>query len=245
MAINRALAYLKTREHSWKDHDLIPFFSLINAEDRDAGFQLKYEWRDFLHKNIVRSWIYALDEYHSDPNDDIAADNAARTDRQDTKTTNNDYGFKWAGYMPFLKKIRNAAAERFGLEIPKENWVSSYTLGPYGRSLSDQDKLIYLNYLRFTTAYLTIAAEFWLQKQTDKISLINRRCIFEPDMSVFEERPLSMVKMLLRLSKDLQYPKETKKLYLYAIDHIQDDDPDKYCILRQLGDLYEFLHEEK
>lgn len=204
VAINRALAYLKTREHSWKDHDLIPFFSLINAEDRDAGFQLKYEWRDFLHKNIARSWIYTLDEYHSDPNDDIAADNAARTDRQDTKTTNNDYGFKWAGYMPFLKKIRDAAAERFGLEIPKENWVTydrvhgrsdqEYDeVDPHDQSLSDQDKRVYFNYLRFTSAYLTIAAEFWFQKQTDKKDVINMEAGFIPDPSVMDDRPLDYV----------------------------------------------------
>lgn len=250
MEINQALAYLKNREHSWKDHDLIPFFSLINAEDRDAGFQLKYEWREFLHKNIARSWIYALDEYHSDPKDDIAADNAARTDKQDTKRPPNNYDFKWAGYMPFLNNIRDAAAERFGLEIPEESWLNS--LYAYGWRGSDSDKpsfeheiYLCLAYLRFTTAYLTIAAEFWFQKHADKTALINRRCIFEPDVSVFDKRPLVIVKTSPLLLWDLQYPKETKNLYLYAINHMLDDDPDRYYFLRQLGDLSELLHEEK
>jgi len=250
LEINRALAYLKTREQSWKDHDLIAFFSLINAEDRDAVYQLKSDWQVFLHENIARSWIYALDEYHSDPKDDIATDNASRTDKQDTKHFYIDYDFMWAEYMPFLKDIRDAAAQRFGLEIPEENWLNSLYAHGWRGPASDKpsfehETYVYLAYLRFTTAYLTIAAEFWFQKHADKTALLNRQCIFEPDVSVFDDRPLGYVKELLVTSVWFRYLNETKNLSLYALHRMQDEDPDRFWVLRQLGDLSEFLHEEQ
>lgn len=243
--VNRALAYLKTREHSWTDRDLIVFFSLSNAEDRDKITRLKYDWKTYLHKNIERSWIYELDDYHSHSEDVISTDNAAISQRYDPKTTHKYNYFNWLEYMPFLKEIRDSAAQQFEREIPAENWIDNSSWKRSENSPSEQDKKVCLYYLRFTTAFLTVAAEFWFQKQTDKIDVINMKTGFTPDLSVLDERPLDYVKYLLSRSWGINYPKERKELYLYALKRMPNDDLDRYYALMELGDFSELLHEEK
>lgn len=243
--VNRAMAYLKTREQSWKDRDLIVFFSLSNAEDRDNITQLKNDWQTYLHKNIERPWIYELDDYHSHSEDVISTDNSARNHIPDIKTTCNYYNFNWLEYMPSLKGIRDSAAKQFDREIPAENWINNSFMRRHANFQSEQDKTVCLYYLRFTTAFLTIAAEFWFQKHADKTAVINKKARLSLDPSVLDERPLDYVKYLLFNSWQIYYPNERKDLYVYALKRMPNDDSDRYYVLRRLCDLSELLHEEK